>query len=1265
VKLSAPPPPPPPPGDDNLGANAPGSPDDPNSNLAANAPGSPEAAPAPADGAPTSPGVAPSPEAAPAPEGRPLSWPAWYAGVDSAIAGLVLVLALAAASFVARNSDVWVHLAAGQRLFHGEYFPGGKDPFSYSAADRTWVNHSWLTDAVAYLLYGGEGKVLSAAKAVVVALTFGLLMAIRRPPHALWPWAVVTCVAVLAAAPQLFLRPAVVSMLFLAATLYILFRMPRGENPWRLPVAIGVTFWLWANCDSWFILGPLALGLLILGELIQQNMMNRADEPDAESDGEPLGRLPDLATLGKALGVGVVACMLTPHHVRVWELPFELLGAEGAKDDPRTRALFMSVFDETYYRSAGWGSNLNGAAFAILVLVGAAALGFGFGRLRVSHVVLWVGFLALALFRISAIPFFAIVAVPMIAAQLNSLSSRVELKAWGDPRSRLLWIGSSLGRVLCVLGVSALCVLAYPGWIHPDVTNAASARRIAWGVEPDPLLKQAAEQLNQWRAEEKLPPDARGFIASTDLANYAAWFAPREKVYINSRYNHHRPELGNYLKLRRGLGLVVVKDDSTNLSDALAVMKDAGADYLAISVGAGENATVRNWAGQATLLLYSAWREWAPLYLDGQTTVFAWLPGGKGRPELAALRLDPVAVAFAPDTEPLKQPELKPPLLELGWEEPFVRPARPAPPGVAEAVGWLRYKDGLQSRLERLGRFQARAQEVRRFRAVMTWSALDSALPHQLAMVAATASRALPLPQEPTANPEVDSARAVAFLALRAARRAILQDPDHPDSYYVLALALSDPNLPMTESERALGVVTAYRQCLMRMPRPERHKRGQFLASPVDVALRLTTLYLGQAITGRRDPKASRPAVVGFVGMPVDVAPLNMYLGQVLFEDPRGKIVRLPFAAVGPHQSPPNLRRLSGETPYYLAADAALDAAQLAHRYALAETAGEPPEAAKELLRPIEGVLKEVENQVVRSTEDYEKMKPRPPKLPELVAAAQASSLPNEAVKLFSKRDNGDPRDNDELNKEFGPRLNPAVIQQLALRLFLGRAEDVAADLADADFVARIEKAGFKQDIQRLRYQKAVLLGEYKAAGEAQEILYNQGGIDLAKLPPPGPEVDRRIVLDAIALRYQIRDPQGQQQEKVLASLLRPPALVPLHPLMRPILLLAEAPHRANPEELAKPRSSPIVLEGWTSDWAVLTGVLQQVISAQMQGEAEYNYLRGWLSLMEGDVPTAERWFRQTPRTAPKGWGVPNVAHGEANFYLRLIEHARAKAAAK
>ena len=108
MKLSAPPPPPPPPDEPE-----PGQPN-PEENASTNA--SP-----------------PEIVTAPAPV-KALSWPAWFAGADFLLAAVAIVLAFLIASFAARNSDVWLHLATGQRLLTGEYRPG-TDPFSYTGSE--------------------------------------------------------------------------------------------------------------------------------------------------------------------------------------------------------------------------------------------------------------------------------------------------------------------------------------------------------------------------------------------------------------------------------------------------------------------------------------------------------------------------------------------------------------------------------------------------------------------------------------------------------------------------------------------------------------------------------------------------------------------------------------------------------------------------------------------------------------------------------------------------------------------------------------------------------------------------------------------------------------------------------------------------------------------------------------------------------------------------------------------------------------------------
>ena len=72
--------------------------------------------------------------------------------------------------------------------------------------------------------------------------------------------------------------------------------------------------------------------IVLVGEVVQKKLLGGTD-----AEAEPLGPLPDVRTLSRALAIGIVASMLNPHHVRVWELPFELTGTQGVNADQRIR----------------------------------------------------------------------------------------------------------------------------------------------------------------------------------------------------------------------------------------------------------------------------------------------------------------------------------------------------------------------------------------------------------------------------------------------------------------------------------------------------------------------------------------------------------------------------------------------------------------------------------------------------------------------------------------------------------------------------------------------------------------------------------------------------------------------------------------------------------------------------------------------------------------------------------------------------------------
>src|SRR5436305_11531250 len=105
---------------------------------------------------------------------------------DVVLAVLVLAFAFLAASFAARNSDLWLHLAAGRAMAQRTY-TFGVDPFSYTTSGVYWANHAWLFDFglyAAFSLVGGSGLV--AIKAAFVAVLAWLMLRITRNGGPFW-----------------------------------------------------------------------------------------------------------------------------------------------------------------------------------------------------------------------------------------------------------------------------------------------------------------------------------------------------------------------------------------------------------------------------------------------------------------------------------------------------------------------------------------------------------------------------------------------------------------------------------------------------------------------------------------------------------------------------------------------------------------------------------------------------------------------------------------------------------------------------------------------------------------------------------------------------------------------------------------------------------------------------------------------------------------------------------------------------------------------
>ncbi|MEM6795119.1 MAG: hypothetical protein AAF725_14165, partial [Acidobacteriota bacterium] len=231
---------------------------------------------------------------------------------------LLAAILAAAALHSARplwSSDLFWHLSSG-RLFLDTWSLPAADPLTYTAGERTWVHHEWLSQVALALaergLPGtGDLRGLRAVRAALVVAGLLLLFAAARRRFGTDAGLLVVALAWIGLAPNASLRPHLVVWPLAAWVLASLLpsALPSASSPPRAPgVGIGdrrswpallAAVVLWVNLHSSALVVPLLLGVYAAGATLDR-LTGRA------AAWGPARRAAALAAL--ALG----ACMLQP-----------------------------------------------------------------------------------------------------------------------------------------------------------------------------------------------------------------------------------------------------------------------------------------------------------------------------------------------------------------------------------------------------------------------------------------------------------------------------------------------------------------------------------------------------------------------------------------------------------------------------------------------------------------------------------------------------------------------------------------------------------------------------------------------------------------------------------------------------------------------------------------------------------------------------------------------------------------------------------------
>jgi len=383
----------------------------------------------------------------------------------SARALLVFVFLLLIFTVAARqvlDPDFWWHLQTGQHLVQTRSIPH-TDIFSTQFFGKEWITHEWLSEIVIYLVYRGfgfGGLIVSFA----LTITAGFALAYRRCAKvAGHPYVSggALLLGALAAAPTWGVRPQVFSFLLASVFLSLLgdFQsdiqsstqntVKRHSIWWLVPLMV-----LWVNMHAGFAMGIVLILLVIVGIALDTVI----------ADGRSFGALwPRVRSLSLVLLACIAAVIVNPSGVRLYSYPFETL----------TSHAMMRYIDE--WRSPDF-HELMFQPLALLILLVFGALAISRKRIRLSQLLMLLATGWAALRSGRNVPFFALVAMPLLAEHAWDWLSTQRWAQWlSAPEKRAVGADATLKIVLNVL-LLVVAPLTLAVWrVQHSVANQSAA----------------------------------------------------------------------------------------------------------------------------------------------------------------------------------------------------------------------------------------------------------------------------------------------------------------------------------------------------------------------------------------------------------------------------------------------------------------------------------------------------------------------------------------------------------------------------------------------------------------------------------------------------------------------------------------------------------------------------------------------------------------------------------------------------------------------
>ena len=423
---------------------------------------------------------------------------------------MVLLALLIACTTISETSTL-IHVKSGQYTLENG-MPARTGVFSATAADRPWMNLSWLFDVFLAGVFAVGGAVgLSIFKALLAAVVFALIVHTNRKDVSTWWGTICAALALVVAHRHLTARPEIVTLLGLAVTLWLLNGWREGRQSKHLKLLV-VVFFLWSNMDPGMFYGLAALVLYALGETAGNWLGYSGLDDDA-----------DRKKLWMAVGGCVAVTLLNPFGWNALLAPLvrytvEYPGFQGYFSNLQgyTSLQYFPIWQPEFWTSIG------PAEVSGLVLAGSALITFvlNFRRLDFGDFVMWVGFVGFA--AIATHEFAAAAIVSAVLATLNAQQwyQHTFRQTYSVETSELVFSrGGRAVTVLALFGLAYLSISGVGGWLQ---------RRTGVGFDAD--LQASIESFDE---QLKDGYDDRPFNFVLWQGDVLVWIG--KKPFIDSR----------------------------------------------------------------------------------------------------------------------------------------------------------------------------------------------------------------------------------------------------------------------------------------------------------------------------------------------------------------------------------------------------------------------------------------------------------------------------------------------------------------------------------------------------------------------------------------------------------------------------------------------------------------------------------------------------------------------------------------------------------